>query len=48
MKAKGKRDIDVQSVVKRSQVHILGRCGSSEIYQPAYINTRRACLQGDE
>lgn len=45
MKAKGKGDIDVQSVVERPQVYILGRCGSSEVDQLAYINTRKACLQ---
>ena len=45
MKAKGKGDIDVQSVVERPQVYVLGRCGSSEVDQLAYINTRKACLQ---
>ena len=45
MKAKGKRHTDVQSVVERLQVYILGRCGSSEVDQLAYINTRKACLQ---
>ena len=44
MKAKGKGDIDVQSIVERPQVYILGRCGSSEVDQLAYINTRKACL----
>ena len=45
MKAKGKGDIDVQAVVERPHVYILGRCGSSEVDQLAYINTRKACLQ---
>ena len=45
MKANGKGDIDVQSVVERPQVYIRGRCGSSEVDQLAYINTRKACLQ---
>ena len=44
MKAKGKGNIDVQSAVERPHVYILGRCGSSEVDQLAYINTRRACL----
>ena len=33
MIAKGKGDIDVQSLVERPQVYILGRCGSSEVDQ---------------
>ncbi len=45
MKAKGKGDIDVQAIVERPHVYILGRCGSSEVDQLAYINTRKACLQ---
>ena len=45
MKAKGKGDIDVQAVVERPHVYILGRCGSSEVDQLAYINTRKASLQ---
>ena len=45
MKAKGKDNIDVQSLVERPHVYILGRCGSSEVEQLAYINTRKACLQ---
>lgn len=45
MKANGKGDIDVQSVVERPHVYILGRCGSSEVDQLAYINTRKDCLQ---
>ena len=45
MKAKGKGDIDVQSIVEGPQVYILGRCGSSEVDQLAYINTRKAYLQ---
>ena len=44
MKAKGKGNIDVQSAVEKPHVYILGRCGSSEVEQLAYINTRRACL----
>ena len=44
MKAKGKGDIDVQSIVERPQVYILGRCDSSEVDQLAYINTRKACF----
>ena len=45
MKAMGKGNIDVQSVVEKPHVYILGRCGSSEVDQLAYINTRKACLQ---
>ena len=47
MKANGKGDIHVQSIVERPQVYILGRCGSPEVEQLAYINTRnrKACLQ---
>lgn len=45
MKAKGKGNIDVQAVVEIPHVYILGRCGSSEVDQLAYINTRKACLQ---
>ena len=40
MKAKGKDNIDMQSLVERPHVYILGRCGSSEVEQLAYINTR--------
>ena len=35
----------MQSLVERPHVYILGRCGSSEVEQLAYINTRKACLQ---
>ena len=45
MKAKGKENIDVQSLVERPHVYILGRCGASEVEQLAYITTRKACLQ---
>ena len=45
MKAKGKENIDVQSLVERPHVYILGRCGASEVEQLAYIKTRKACLQ---
>ena len=45
MKAKGKENINVQSLVERPHVYILGRCGASEVEQLAYIKTRKACLQ---
>lgn len=45
MKDRGQENIDVQSLVERPHVYILGRCGSSEVEQLAYINTRKACLQ---
>ncbi len=45
MKARGKGDIDVQAIVERPHVFILGRCGSSEVDQLAYFNTKKACLQ---
>ena len=45
MKAKGKENIDVQSLVERPHVYILGRCGASKVEQLAYIKTRKACLQ---
>ena len=45
MKTKGQENIDVQSLVERPHVYILGRCGSSEVEQLAYINTRKACLE---
>ena len=45
MKAKGKGDIDVQAVVERPHVYILGRCGSCKVHQLAYINNRQAYLQ---
>lgn len=45
MKDRGQESIDVQSLVERPHVYILGRCGSSEVKQLAYINTRKACLQ---
>jgi len=44
MKDRGQKNIDVQSLVERPLVYILGRCGSSEVKQLAYINTRKACL----
>ncbi|CAH3194686.1 unnamed protein product, partial [Porites evermanni] len=45
MKAKGKENIDVQSLVERPHVYILGRCGASEVEQLAYIKNRKAYLQ---
>ena len=45
MKAKGKENIDVQSLVERPNVYILGRCGAFKVEQLAYIKTRKACLQ---
>lgn len=45
MKGKGQENIVVQSLVERPHVHILGRCGSSEVEELSYINTRKACLQ---
>ena len=45
MKGKGQEKIDVQSLVERPHVYRVGRCGSSEVEQLSYINTRKACLQ---
>lgn len=45
MKGRSQGNIDVQSLVERPHVYILGRCGSSEVEQLSYINTRKACLQ---
>ena len=45
MKGRGQESIDVQSLVERPHVYILGRCGSSEVEQLSNINTRKACLQ---
>ena len=42
MKAKGKENIDVQSLVERPHIYILGRCGTSEVEQLAYIKAREA------
>ena len=42
MKAKGKENIDVQSLVERPHIYILVRCGTSEVEQLAYIKTRKA------
>ncbi|XP_022803764.1 uncharacterized protein LOC111341076 [Stylophora pistillata] len=46
MEDQGKGNVDVQSLVEWPQVYILARCGSAEAEQIAYINTRKACLQG--
>lgn len=45
MKGRGQENIVVQSLVERPHVHKLGRCGSSEVEELSYINTRKACLQ---
>lgn len=45
MKAKGKENIDVQSLVESPHVYMLGRCGASEVEQLAYVKTREACFQ---
>ena len=45
MKAKGEENIDVQSLVERPHVYILGRCGASKVEQLAYTKTKKACLQ---
>ena len=42
MKAKGKENIDVQSPVERPHIYILGRCGTSDVEQLAYIKAREA------
>ena len=44
MKARGHGDVDVPSVVERPHLYILGRCGSKEIEQLAYVDTRQECL----
>ena len=44
MKAKGKENIDVQSLVERPNVYILGRCGAFKVEQLAYIKPEKpAC-----
>ena len=44
--ARGHGDIDVPSVVEKPHLYILGRCGSKETEQLAYVNTRQECLNG--
>lgn len=45
MKAKGKENIDVQSLEERPHVYTLGRCEASKVEQLAYTTIRKACLQ---
>ena len=44
MLAKGV-NVNVQSLVERPHIYILGRCKSSEIEQIAYVETRAECLK---
>ena len=48
MEEQGKGNVDVQFLVERPHVYILARCGSSEVDQLAYINTRKECMGGLE
>ena len=41
----GRPGIDVQQIVERPHVYILGRCSSSEIEQLGYVSTRGECLK---
>ena len=40
MKARGHENLDVPSIIERPHLYILGRCGSKEIEQLAYVDTR--------
>ena len=44
MKARGHENLDVPSIIERPHLYILGRCGSKEIEQLAYVDTRQECL----
>ena len=44
MKVRGYGDVDVPAVVERPHLYILGRCGSKEAEQLAYVETRQECL----
>ena len=44
MKARGHENVDVPCIIERPHLYILGRCGSKEIEQLAYVDTRQECL----
>ena len=44
MKAKGYGDVDVAAILERPHLYIFGRCGSKEVEQLAYVETRQECL----
>ena len=44
MKARWHENLDVPSIIERPHLYILGRCGSKEIEQLAYVDTRQECL----
>jgi len=44
MKVRGYGDVDVAAIVERPYLYILGRCGSKEVEQLAYVETRQECL----
>ena len=46
MNVRGYGEIDVPSVVEKPHLYILGRCGSKETEQLAYVETRQECLDG--
>lgn len=46
MKTRGYGEVDVPSLVERPHLYILGRCGSKEAEQLAYVETRQECLDG--
>ena len=44
MKVRGYGDVDVAAIVERPHLYILERCGSKEVEQLAYVETRQECL----
>lgn len=44
MKARGYGDVDAAVIIERPHLYILGRCGSNEVEQLAYVETRQECL----
>ena len=44
MKVKGYGDVDAAAIVERPHLYILRRCGSKEVEQLVYVETRQECL----
>ena len=44
MKVRGYGDVDVAAIVERPHLYILGRCGSKQAEQLAYVEIRQECL----
>jgi len=44
MKVRGYGNVDVPAIAERPYLYILGRCGSKEVEQLAYVETRQECL----